>query len=175
MGLSKIGKLNEPRKILATFSDSQVRQLVSFKPRTTAERRTHTTACLLLDTGLRIDEALSLRREDVDLDGLVLRINSGKGGKGRVVPFSLPARKLLFRYLSEQQPQYGSLVFFAGDGSKINQRNALRSFKRLCSTLDIHGVRCSFHTLRHTFATHYLRAGGGSSASNASWVTARSR
>jgi len=39
-------------------------------------------------------------------------------------------------------------------------RNAQRDFKVLCERLGIAGVRTSFHTLRHTFAVNYLKAGG---------------
>lgn len=38
--------------------------------------------------------------------------------------------------------------------------NFQRDFKVVCERLTIEGVRCSPHTLRHTFALNYLRAGG---------------
>jgi integrase/recombinase XerD len=155
-----IPRLKEPEKVYEQFSAEHVRRLVRFSPRSASERRIHTLACLILDTGLRIDEALSIERADVDLDNLLLKVSHGKGSKERVVPFSLVLRKLLFRYLKQQKPQHGDLLFFAGAGVKMNQRNALRAFKRLCARLQIKGVRCSFHTLRHTFATAYLRNGG---------------
>ena len=155
-----IPRLKEPEKVCEQFSDEQVRRLVRFSPRSAAERRIHTLACLILDTGLRIDEVLSAERADIDLDSLLLKVCHGKGSKERVVPFSLPLRKLLFRYLKQHNPQHGDLLFFAGVGQKINQRNALRAFKGLCKRLRVTGVRCSFHTLRHTFATAYLRNGG---------------
>ena len=137
------------------------RRLVAYRPASAAERHMHAVSCLILDTGLRIDEALSLdRSEDIDLDELLLTVRDGKGGKGRVVPLSLAGRRVLFRHTQQLAPAYGSRLFFASDGAKIGQRNALRVFKRICERCGVKGVRCSFHTLRHTFATAYLRNGG---------------
>jgi Phage integrase family len=52
----------------------------------------------LLDTGLRIDEALGLESERVDLDALTITIR-GKGGRDRIVPISVEGRKGLFRLM----------------------------------------------------------------------------
>ena len=157
----RLPKLKEPAPVLGTLTKAQVRRLVACRPESDAERHVLTAACLILDTGLRIDEALSLdRSRDLDLDNLLLTVRDGKGGKGRVVPFSLKTRRSLYRHMRSLEPAYGALVFFAGDGSKIAQRNALRAFKRICGRAGVEGVRTSFHTLRHTFATHYLRNGG---------------
>jgi site-specific recombinase XerC len=49
---------------------TDLRALVLFKPRTMVERRTWTLVLLLLDTGLRISEALGIERSRVDLDGM---------------------------------------------------------------------------------------------------------
>ena len=153
--------LKEPQRIAPTFSDPQTRRLIAYQPKTDAERHVYAVACLILDTGLRIDEALSIDREtDIDLEQLLLTVRDGKGGKGRIVPMSLAGRRVLYRHLQRLAPAYGSLAFFAGDGTKIGQRNALRTFKRICAACGVKGVRTSFHTLRHTFATAYLRNGG---------------
>ncbi len=152
----KLERLKEQQKILSTFTSEHLRRLVTCKPRTWGDHRILMLILLLLDNGLRIEEALSLRREDVDLDNLLIRV-SGKGGKYRLVPMSLEIRKVLFRWLSKTEQ---SLVFGTRSGTKQRQRNALRDFKALGAKLGIVGVRVSFHTLRHTFAVSYLRAGG---------------
>lgn len=41
----------------------------------------------LLYTGLRVSELVAVRLDDVDFDHCQLRVNRGKGGKDRVVPF----------------------------------------------------------------------------------------
>jgi integrase/recombinase XerD len=159
--LLKIPRLREENKVLQTFSDAQVAKLALFRPATSSADRSHVLACLILDTGIRINEALSIERSrDVDLDQLLVKIREGKGGKERVVPFSVQMRRMLFRHMGRHRPEYGDLLFFAGKGERMVQRNALRDFKLVCRRLSINGVRCSFHTLRHSFAVAYLRNGG---------------
>ena len=156
--LLRVAKLKEEQKVIATLVPEQIRRLIEFKPKRKSEQRLHTLACLLLDSGLRIDEALSLRSEDVDLDNFLLRVH-GKGGKDRVIPISVEMRKLMWRWLKTQRGD-GGLIFPTRTGTKLNYRNTLDDFKRLGKHLKITGVRFSFHTLRHTFAVNYIRNGG---------------
>lgn len=158
--LIRIPRLKEDDKVLATLTPEHVQRLIGFRPRGKYQQRIHTIACLLLDTGLRIDEALSLRRDSVDFDNLLLHVH-GKGRKERVVPMSGEMRKLLWRWLQGQgEASPDELVFSTRDGRKLGQRNMLRHFKVLGTRLRITGVRFSFHTLRHTFAVNYIRNGG---------------
>ena len=52
-------------------------------------------ALTALDTGMRIQELLDLRRSDADFDNLLFRVH-GKGNKQRLVPMSIELRKLLW-------------------------------------------------------------------------------
>lgn len=148
--------LKEEQKILKTFSLEQISKLINAKPVGRNETRACAAALTALDTGMRIQELLNLRRSDVDLDNLVLRVH-GKGNKQRLVPMSIELRKLLFRYLSKHQ---FDRLFATRGGTQPTQSNLSRDFKVLCSRLKITGVRVSFHTLRHSFAIEYLKAGG---------------
>jgi site-specific recombinase XerD len=76
-----------------------------FKPRTVVERRTWALILTLLDTGVRIEEALTLERDRVDLDRLVLVV-MGKGSKERPIPFSHELRRILFRHLQQSVARY---------------------------------------------------------------------
>ena len=109
-----------------------------------------------LDTGLRVNELVSLLRNDVDFQNFTLRVN-GKGNKHRLVPMSVELRKVVYRHLSKHNYP---LVFCTLQGRKLSKRNLLRDFKELCVALRVVNVRCSLHTLRHSFAVNYLRAGG---------------
>jgi integrase/recombinase XerD len=157
----KFPRLKEEQHILATLTQEQAARLVNYRATCMSEMRTQMLACLILDTGLRINEALSLKRAtDIDLDQAVIVVRNGKGGKSRAVPISHQLRRLLFKFTERHQPEYGDLLFFADAGEPVGQRNALRDFKLICRKLSITGVRCSFHTLRHSFALAYVKHGG---------------
>ena len=163
--LVRVRRLKEPQHVLATFTPEQVHRIVHFKPQGKTQHRIHTIACLLLDTGLRIDESLSLRREHVDMENLLLRV-IGKGRKERVVPMSFEMRKVLWKWMRSGERNRGNdiptsdLVFPTRTEVKLEYRNMLRDFKILGRKLHVDGVRVSFHTLRHTFAVNYIRNGG---------------
>jgi integrase/recombinase XerD len=157
--LIHVPRLEEEQKVLATLRPEQIQKLVRFKPEERGQYRIHTLAILLIDSGMRIDEALSLRREDVDLDNLLLKIH-GKGQRERIVPISTECRKVLWKFIGKTSGAQSALVFCTRDGRKLLQRNTLREFHALGAKLQIAGVRFSFHTMRHTFAVNYIRNGG---------------
>ena len=58
--LVRIPRLKERQSVLATFAQEQVAKLVAYRGSTWTEKRIPILACLILDTGLRINEALCL-------------------------------------------------------------------------------------------------------------------
>lgn len=153
----KLPRLKEEQKILATFSPEQVARIVHGKPVGRNQTRIHTAAITAMDTGIRINELLGLRRTDVDFDNLILKV-LGKGNKHRLVPMSIELRKVLYRYLSKHN---FPLVFCTQHGTQLTQRNSDRDLKLFLRKVGgLENVRCSFHTFRHTFAVNYLRKGG---------------
>ena len=58
--LIKIPRLTEEQKVLATLTADHVKRLLQFSPKGRNLKRAHTLTLLLLDTGLRFAEALSL-------------------------------------------------------------------------------------------------------------------
>ena len=149
-------KLKEEQKILATLSDSDIRRLIGWKGEGVNLKRAHLVALTILDCGLRVSEALSLRHKDVDLEELAVFV-VGKGGKHRLVPISKELRARLFRNVAHGIEDY---LFQTRSGGKVTVRNMERDFKALFKKIGIEGIRASPHTIRHTFAVCYLRNGG---------------
>jgi integrase/recombinase XerD len=75
--------------------------LLGWKARGFESSRLHALVCPTLDTGVRIDEALTLRLANVDYENLLLTV-FGKGRKERRVPFSFELRKV--RTTNRSQP-----------------------------------------------------------------------
>jgi integrase/recombinase XerD len=157
----RIPQLKEPEIVLPTFTAEQVKQLVNWKPKPKHfyQRRLHLLALLLLDTGCRITEALTLRVRDVDMENMLLTLE-GKGRKQRIIPFSFMLRKTLHRFLADfgLKPDY--LLFATRENTRVNRMTALRGVKLLCERLGFNPPTRTLHAFRHTFAVNYLRRGG---------------
>jgi integrase/recombinase XerD len=154
----KVPALKEPQLILPTFAAAQVSRLVTWKPEGFYQRRLHLLVLLLLDTGCRISEALSLRVRDIDFDNLLVTLD-GKGQKQRIVPFSFALRKVLYRYVTEYRTP-DVLLFASRPENPLGRRVVLRDVKLLCRRLGFDPPARTLHAFRHCFAGNYIRRGG---------------
>jgi integrase/recombinase XerD len=150
--------LRAPLHQKTLLSAFDIRALLLFKHRTIVERRTWTLILLLLDTGVRISEALGIERARVDLDGMTLTVLC-KGRKERIVPFSVEMRKALFRWQTMPQQHSSHLMFATRSGLPIIHRNAFRDVQRICQRAGV-AVAVYPHLFRHQFAVTYIRQGG---------------
>ena len=113
-------------------------------------------------TGLRISEALTLLRDDLTDDGLVIRF--GKFGKSRLVPLHVTARRALADYMKmrDRLGGDGDDLFVVTTGRAPHKTTAYRIFVRLARQLGMRGARGTagprLHDLRHTFAVRSLEA-----------------
>lgn len=153
----KIKQLKSERKVIEPYTDEELQKVLAFKPKDFYERRLTTLAALLIDTGIRIEEALTLKTSGLDLDNQLLRIQ-GKGSKERIVPFSFEAGKLLFLYLKKRLDKRGDYVFCATSGNRLSYRNILREWEAFCGRIGI--PYRPFHQLRHNFGLNFIRGGG---------------
>ena len=113
---------------------------------------------LLYGCGLRISEALALRRSDAPLPE-ALRI-TGKGGKTRLAPVLPAVREAVEAYLALQpfplEPE--DALFRARRGGPLSPRHVQATVQRLRGRLGL-PASATPHALRHSFATHLLGAG----------------
>lgn len=140
----------------------------------------HTLYTLLMNSGLRIEEALSLRIQDFR-DGCIFVIN-GKGGKDRVVPINSKAQERLQKYIATERKVWSreSLVERHNGDKKLVQKawedkdliflgkNGLRMFNsNVNASMDYTAERCNIskdkvhpHAFRHYFANEFVKQGG---------------
>jgi integrase/recombinase XerC len=114
---------------------------------------------LLYGAGLRISEALSLKRGDVPL-GETLTI-LGKGRKERVVPVLPLLRDAIGDYAAKIPftAAPSAPLFLSRRGKPMSPREAQGLMQRLRGRLGL-SERATPHALRHSFATHLLQGGG---------------
>ncbi|MGZ6013444.1 MAG: tyrosine recombinase XerC [Caulobacteraceae bacterium] len=113
---------------------------------------------LLYGCGLRISEALSLKRSDAPLPDS-LRI-TGKGSKTRMVPVLPAVREATEAYLAEMPFALGpdEPLFRARRGGPLSPRHVQATVQNLRGRLGL-PPSATPHALRHSFATHLLGAG----------------
>ena len=157
----RVRLLRAPKKVVTPLSDAEIKRIIAFKPRGSAMTRVHTLVMVLLDTGLRIEEALSLPRARVDLERRCVSV-TGKGSRERVVPLSIEGRKSLFLWLSRTKGHYvfSTRPYQGNGGGRMTYRNAYRDIKLLCGKASVTGAHIHPHALRHAFAVNYIRQGG---------------
>jgi site-specific recombinase XerD len=127
-------------------------------------RTTSTLIGLLAVTGLRIGEALSLDREDVDTAQGLLTIRHGKFGKSRLVPVHPSTSNVLCDYARRRDRIHrspGTPAFFVSErGTRLAYTAFSAMFRRLCRAAapraPSHRSRPRPHDLRHRFATMTL-------------------
>ena len=111
---------------------------------------------LAYGAGLRVSEVVDLRVKDLELKELVMRVRQAKGKKDRrtVIPEKLKhdlGRIVIGRGTDE-------FVFESQRGGKISTRGAQKVFEGALKKAGIE-KNASFHSLRHSFATHLLENG----------------
>ncbi|HLZ74358.1 tyrosine recombinase XerC [Phenylobacterium sp.] len=113
---------------------------------------------LLYGCGLRISEALSLKRSDAPFPES-LRI-LGKGSKTRIVPVLPAVREATQAYLAEMPFALGpdEPLFRAKRGGPLSPRHVQATVQTLRGRLGL-PPSATPHALRHSFATHLLGAG----------------
>jgi integrase/recombinase XerC len=116
----------------------------------------------LYSTGMRVGELCTLEERHLDLIGGVAVVR-GKGRKERLAPLGDPAIRALERWRVLRDARSGrsareSLVFRAVRGGALDPREVRRILADAISLAGLAG-RTTPHTLRHSFATHLLRAG----------------
>jgi integrase/recombinase XerC len=112
---------------------------------------------LLMETGLRITEAVTIEKEKIDLEARAVEV-LGKGNKVRNVPLSEPIVAYLARYIEEHLS--GSPYLFPGEGAEMKHwqiHNAEKTLKRACARAKV--TPFTPHALRHLFATTALKNG----------------
>ncbi len=114
---------------------------------------------LLYGTGLRISEALSLKRGDVPLGESLTVL--GKGRKERAVPVLPAVREAVDAYakLCPFDPGKNGALFVSRRGLPMSPRDAQALMQNLRGRLGL-GESATPHALRHSFATHLLQNGG---------------
>uniref|UniRef100_A0A7V6CCZ6 Integrase n=1 Tax=Thermodesulfobacterium geofontis TaxID=1295609 RepID=A0A7V6CCZ6_9BACT len=158
----KIKKPKLPKQYPYVLNDEQVFALLKACNKKTWEGfRNYVMMITFLDTGIRLSELINLKLQDINFNKKSILIRDGKGGKDREVYMGRTLLKEMAKWIKMRGHfPYEDRVFITRQGDPLNKRGIERVIERLAKKAGITGVRCSPHTLRHTFATNFIRNGG---------------
>lgn len=155
------------RPLPAVLSEDEVMRLLE-TPNTDTPGgiRDRTLLELLYGTALRNAEVCSLTFDQVDLACHIVRLQKGKGNKGRVVPLGEEAQAWLELYVETVRPRLLrepglTALFLDRWGHKALSGPGLTRIVRDVARKAQLGKAVTPHTLRHSCATHMLRHGAG--------------
>ncbi|MFH0996553.1 MAG: site-specific tyrosine recombinase XerD [Pseudomonadota bacterium] len=117
---------------------------------------------LMYAAGLRVTELVTVKLQDVNLDGCSVRV-FGKGAKERMVPFGQPARQKIDFYVTTARqlllrPHTSPFLFVARAGKPMTRQGFWKLLKQYAQAAGI-AKTITPHSLRHSFASHLLEGG----------------
>ncbi|MGQ4273697.1 tyrosine recombinase XerC [Terrihabitans sp. B22-R8] len=155
-----------PRSLPKPIAAESARRLVDPDVRSEARdpwilARDAAVLALLYGCGLRIAEALSLKREEAPIEGRRAVTVTGKGGKMRTVPIIPAVANAIEDYikLCPWTLKPNGPLFVGAKGGALSPRIVQRAMQELRGALGLPETATP-HALRHSFATHLLARGG---------------
>ncbi|MFH1972808.1 MAG: site-specific tyrosine recombinase/integron integrase [archaeon] len=140
------------KKIPVTLSKKEIQNLLetikNIKHRILLE--------LMVSSGLRVSEVVSLKIEDIDFEEKTIHVKSGKGNKDRKTIVSSSVLKLINEYLDTRKND--SEYIFEKKEGHIGVKLPQLIVKEAAKKAKIR-KKISCHSLRHSFATHLLNEG----------------
>jgi integrase len=158
--MPKVGKLKEGRGRTRFLAIEEIRRLME-ACRVSRNKMLYPVVTIALATGMRYSEITTLQWDQIDLDKGYIHLYKTKNGEERTVPIPDSVVELL---KSLQTASREALVFppvrRIGNARGLVQLRS--SFDSALKKANIEGV--TFHTLRHTAASHFAMQGANTSA-----------
>lgn len=160
---SPLGGIERPvvrEEIKQPLAQEQTEALLRAAKLSQSPQRNEAIILMLLDSGVRASELISLKVGEVDVRSGTFEV-TGKGNKKRACYLGKRTTKALMAYLRKaklkaQDPLFPSVRGGAYSSEPITRSGLLQLIKRLAKQA---GVSANVHKLRRTFATTLLEAG----------------
>ena len=152
-------RLKVQKKLIIPFSEDEVLKVIDVFSKNFEGKRNLLIVDMLYSTGVRRDELINIKLNDVLLDENLVKV-LGKRNKERLVPLVLNLKSRINDYLKfrNEIKSSSSNFFITTKGKKIGPSLVYRVVKNYFSKVSTK-VKTSPHVLRHSFATHMLNNG----------------
>ncbi|MCB9800606.1 MAG: tyrosine-type recombinase/integrase [Pseudomonadales bacterium] len=148
----EIQSAKKPHSLPIVLSRSEINKIL-----TTVKNAKHKLMLsVAYGAGLRVSEVIALKVRDLDLEELTIHIKQAKGQKDRI---SIIPESLTDSLRSLTAGKVGDDPVFASErGGVLTTRTAQKVFENVLRDSGIKKI-ATFHSLRHSFATHLLENG----------------
>lgn len=163
--MKKVRNVHQPKIIIETFNEEEIKKLLKYYTGNDfLSIRNKTIIALLFDTGMRCNEMILMKQEDIAENYILVK--HGKGNKERVVPKSPYLSRQLIKYIRVRQSYFADKktrcenLFLSKTGKPLTGEAVARMLKQAAKEVGVSdAVRVSPHTCRHTFAQIQLKNG----------------
>ena len=139
-------------KLPKVLSKAEVKDIIA----STRNLKHRCVVALMYSSGLRRNELIMLKLEDIDSKRMIIRVNNGKGKKQRLTVLSPVILEDLRAYFKEWRPT--NYLFEGMHGQAYSSSSVLNIVKDAAKRAGVFR-RVTPHMLRHSFATHLLEDG----------------
>lgn len=157
----KIQLIKAEKKIKETYTDEELQRLL-VKPDvnncTFSCYKTWVFENYLLATGNRISTALNVRICDINFEDGTINLCKTKNRKQQIIPLSNTLAEILQEYLLVRGGESADYLFCNEYGEKAVERAYQQLVRRYNIKRNVNKTSC--HLFRHTFAKHWILAGG---------------
>jgi len=140
------------KKLPVVLSRNEIAQVIE----TTNNPKYRLMVSLGYGCGLRVSEVIGLRVADMDIDELTVHIKSAKGKKDRISVLPEKMQNDLRNQMAGKKPN--DFIFSSNRGGKLTTTSLQKMFRKSLAKTKIKKP-ATFHSLRHSFATHLLENG----------------
>lgn len=141
-----------PSKLPVVLSRSEMEKIIT----SISNKKHKLLIALSYGAGFRIGETINLKVADVNLNELTIHIKEAKGKKDRITIFPEKLKKDILEIITPKNNK--DFVFESARGGKLSERSIQKVFERALQKAGIQ-KSATFHSLRHSFATHLLENG----------------
>jgi site-specific recombinase XerD len=142
----------KPKRLPAILSREEIHKIID----SVDNSKHRLMIALAYSAGLRVSEVVSLKVGNIDLDSLQITVRQAKGQKDRITVIPEKLKNDIMQFMAGKGS--GDYLFVSERGGRLTERTAQMIFERALKKTGI--VRAAtFHSLRHSFATHLLENG----------------
>lgn len=141
-----------PSKLPIVLSRDEIQSILA----TISNEKHSLIVALAYSGGLRVSEVTNLKIKDINLAELTIHIKGAKGNKDRITILPVKLVQNIEKLILNKE--LNDFVFSSERGGKLTERTAQKVFENALKKSEIQ-KEVTFHSLRHSFATHLLENG----------------